>query len=165
MILLVRVDDRLVHGMVAVSWTSHLQPETLLVANDAVAKDEFKSMTMKMAKPAGVKLFVKTRDDAIKALNNPINDNKKIFLITESLEDAYYISLNVKGMTKVNVGTAGVNKKAGDEYLATLPQIFISRREFEYAKKLSDNGVDVFAQITPTRERMEYQEIEKIFKK
>ena len=67
MILLVRADDRLIHGMVAVSWTSHLQPETILVANDAVAVDEFKVMTMKMAKPAGVKLVVKTVENAIDA--------------------------------------------------------------------------------------------------
>lgn len=31
MIIMVRADDRLIHGMVAVSWTSHLQPQTILV--------------------------------------------------------------------------------------------------------------------------------------
>ena len=54
MIIMVRADDRLIHGMVAVSWTSHLQPQTILVANNVAAKDSFKAMTMKMAKPAGV---------------------------------------------------------------------------------------------------------------
>ena len=34
MIILVRADDRLIHGMVAVSWTSAIKPETILVAND-----------------------------------------------------------------------------------------------------------------------------------
>ena len=29
MIIMVRADDRLIHGMVAVSWTSHLQPLTV----------------------------------------------------------------------------------------------------------------------------------------
>lgn len=83
MILMVRADDRLIHGMVAVSWTSFLKPETILVANDSAAKDSFKVAAMKMAQPAGVKLIIKTKDDSIKALNNPINANKKIFLVTE----------------------------------------------------------------------------------
>jgi PTS system mannose-specific IIB component/fructoselysine and glucoselysine-specific PTS system IIB component len=38
-------------------------------------------------------------------------------------------------------------------------------KEFACAKKLADQGVEVFAQITPTRERMEFKEIEKIFEK
>ena len=165
MILLVRADDRLIHGMVAVSWASHLQPETILVANDAAAVDEFKVMTMKMAKPAGVKLIVKTVENAIKALNNPINDNKKIFLVTENVEDAYRVFQNVKGTSKFNLGTAGIVKKPNEEYVATLPQVFTSKEEFEFARKMHDAGVEVFAQVTPTRERMEFSEIEKIFNK
>ena len=44
MIIMVRADDRLIHGMVAVSWTSHLQPQTILVANNVAAKDSFKAI-------------------------------------------------------------------------------------------------------------------------
>ncbi len=164
MILMVRADDRLIHGMVAVSWTSHLKPETILVANDGVAADSFKLMTMKMAKPAGVNLVIKSKDDSIKALNNPINDRKKIFLVTETVEDALYIYERVEGKFKsLNVGTAGVNKKPGEQYYPTLPQVFMTVEEFESAKKMANEGVEIFAQITPTRERMDFKDIEKIF--
>ena len=111
MIILVRADDRLIHGMVAVSWTSAIKPETILVANDEAAGDSFKAATMKLAKPAGVKLIIKTRDDSIKALNNPINDRKKIFLVTETVEDACYIWERVKGIAKLNIGTAAAFKR------------------------------------------------------
>ena len=33
-------------------------------------------------------LVIKSLDDSIKALNNPINDKKKIFLVTETVKDA-----------------------------------------------------------------------------
>ena len=122
MILMVRADDRLIHGMVAVSWTSYLQPQTILVANDEAAKDSFKSMTMKMAKPAGVNLVIKDLDASVRALNNPVNDRKKIFLVTQSVEDALYIFERVKGITKLNIGTAGVNKKQDETYIPTLAQ-------------------------------------------
>lgn len=165
MIIMVRADDRLIHGMVAVSWTSHLQPQTILVANDATAKDSFKTMTMKMAKPAGVNLAIKTLEDSVKALNNPINDKKKIFVVTESVEDALYIYEHAGGFQHLNVGTAGINKKEGETYVPTLPQVFMSPEEFACAKKMAEQGVEVFAQITPTRERMEFKDIEKIFTK
>lgn len=165
MIVMVRADDRLIHGMVAVSWTSFLEPETILVANDETAKDSFKCAAMKMAKPAGVKLIIKTKDDSIKALNNPINANKRIFLVTENVEDAFYIYEQVPGITKLNVGTAAVNKKPGDTYISTLPQVFMTPKEYEFAKQMAENGVEIFAQITPTRERMEFSEIKKIMEK
>ncbi len=166
MIIMTRADDRLVHGMVAVSWTSHLHPQTILVANDATAKDEFKTMTMKMAQPAGVKLIIKTRDDAIKALNNPVNDSKRIFLVVESVADALYIFERINGKFKeLNVGTAGVNKKEGEIYTPTLPQIFMTADEFACAKKMAVAGVEIFAQLTPSRERMDFADIEKIFNK
>lgn len=84
-IVLVRADDRLIHGLVAVAWTSHLAPETILVANDAAAADDFKKNALKLAKPAGVKLFIKPVEKAAKALNNPVNDGKRIFVVTQTV--------------------------------------------------------------------------------
>ena len=54
MISLLRVDGRLVHGMVAVTWVGELKPNVLVVANDAAANDSFHTMTLKLAKPANV---------------------------------------------------------------------------------------------------------------
>ena len=39
MIVLFRVDHRLLHGQVIFSWTSALKPDCILVANDDVASD------------------------------------------------------------------------------------------------------------------------------
>ena len=77
MIILVRADDRLIHGMVAVSWTSAIKPETILVANDEAAGDSFKAATMKLAKPAGVKLIIKTKDDQRPEKNIPGHGNRR----------------------------------------------------------------------------------------
>lgn len=161
MISLLRVDDRLVHGMVAVSWTSALKPDCILVANDAAAKDTFMSMTMKMAKPAGVSLIIKSMEEAIEILNSGKHSNKKFFIVTESVEDAYKISEEVKDLKSVNIGTAGIKKE--DKLTATLPQIMMTKEDFEYARKLHEKGIDVFAQVTPSLEKMNYAGIAKAF--
>ena len=165
MILMARADDRLVHGMVGWAWTQLLKPETILVANDETANDSFKNMTIKLAKPAGVNLVIKTIEDSIKALNNPINDKRRIFLVTESVEDAYKIFQQVTGITKMNISTAGVNRKPNEEYIATLPMVFMTKKEFEYAELMNAAGVEVFAQTTPIKDRMEFPEIVKKFSK
>ena len=51
-ILLTRIDARLIHGQVATQWCGVLGANLLLVANDAVANDQFRQGLMNMAAPS-----------------------------------------------------------------------------------------------------------------
>ena len=55
MIKLLRVDHRLLHGQVAMTWTQELDTNCILIACDAVVKDDVRKTTLKLARPAGVK--------------------------------------------------------------------------------------------------------------
>ena len=68
MIRLCRVDHRLLHGQVAFSWTKFLDSDCILLASDDLVKDELKMAAMRMAKPTGIKLVMKSIEDSIKAL-------------------------------------------------------------------------------------------------
>ena len=89
MIKLFRVDHRLLHGQVAFSWTSALGADCILIANDAVMKDDLRKTSIKLAKPAGVKLVIKNVDDSIQAINSGVTDKYKLFIVVESIADAY----------------------------------------------------------------------------
>ena len=54
MIKLLRVDYRLVHGQVAISWSRHIGADCILVANDEVAKDEMRQSMLRLSKPQGI---------------------------------------------------------------------------------------------------------------
>lgn len=69
MIKLTRVDYRLIHGQVAMSWTHALDVDCILLASDAVAKDDMRKAALRLARPSGVKLVIKDVDAAIEALN------------------------------------------------------------------------------------------------
>ena len=58
MITLLRVDYRLIHGQVAMTWTQELGTDCILVASDAVVKDDVRKNTLKLARPSGVKLVI-----------------------------------------------------------------------------------------------------------
>lgn len=162
MIKLLRVDDRLIHGMVAVSWTNSVQPDYILVANDAASEDDLAKTTMQLAKPAGVGLVIRNMEESIELLNNPKHINKAFFVITKDVKDAYIICKNVESLKQVNIGTAGVNKKDG--LVMTVPQVNMDKEDYDYAKKLNEKGVEVFAQATPSLDRMNYSGIKKAFK-
>jgi len=55
MILLLRVDHRLLHGQVVFSWIQNLKADCILIANDSVATDELRKSTLKLAKPQEIK--------------------------------------------------------------------------------------------------------------
>lgn len=50
MIKLLRVDHRLLHGQVAMTWTQELDTNCILIACDAVVKDDVRKTTLKLAR-------------------------------------------------------------------------------------------------------------------
>lgn len=98
MIKLLRVDHRLLHGQVAMAWTQSLDSDCILIANDAVVNDNIRKTTMKLAKPNGVKLVMKNIEDSIAALNAGVTDKYKLFIVVESIEDAYRLAKGYAGI-------------------------------------------------------------------
>ncbi len=106
MIIQIRVDDRLIHGQIAVVWSKHFYTNHMVVANDQAAGNEVQQMTLKMATPNGVKVLIRSVDEAIKVFNNPKSKNVKMFVLTNSIQDALKIAkqCEVESINVANVG-------------------------------------------------------------
>ena len=104
MIKLTRVDYRLIHGQVAMSWTHALDVDCILLASDAVAKDDMRKAALRLARPSGVKLVIKDVDAAIEALNSGVTDKYSLFIITETIEDVYRLAKGCKDIKEINLG-------------------------------------------------------------
>lgn len=50
-IKLTRIDNRLLHGQVAVTWSHYVNANLIVVVNDQVSKDEIQQNLMDMAAP------------------------------------------------------------------------------------------------------------------
>lgn len=68
MIKLVRIDYRLLHGQVVFAWTRALDIDHIIVANAKAAADAFITMSLNLAKPAGVTLDIATVEQAAENL-------------------------------------------------------------------------------------------------
>lgn len=104
MIVLTRVDHRLLHGQVAFSWTQTIGADCILIANDDVPTNEIRKTTIKLAKPQGVKLVIKSIDDSIAALKSGVTDKYKLFIVVESIEDAYKLAEAYPEIKTINLG-------------------------------------------------------------
>lgn len=145
MIKLFRVDHRLLHGQVAFSWTSALGADCILIANDSVMKDDLRKTSIKLAKPAGVKLVIKNIDDSIQALNSGVTDKYKLFIVVESIVDAYKLAKNCPQIKSLNLG--GTKPREGTRNVSKA--INVTKQEEELIQKMIDQGIDVEIRMVP----------------
>ncbi|BDP47411.1 PTS sugar transporter subunit IIB [Enterococcus faecium] len=151
MIVLTRVDHRLLHGQVAFSWTQTIGADCILIANDDVPTNEIRKTTIKLAKPQGVKLVIKSIDDSIAALKSGVTDKYKLFIVVESIEDAYKLAEaypEIKTMIKAKPGTRSIGKAVN-----ILPE------EEERLKRLIDKQIEVEIRQVPADKKVDVREV------
>lgn len=146
MIKLTRIDDRLVHGQVAFTWTPALGIDCLLVANDKAARDEFLKMTLGLAKPAGVKLQLLTIKDSIAFLNDAKSKNSKILVLIDSVKDAHALTLAVPDIKSVNFG--GIRTRQGAKLVSKA--IALTEEDITLARELLQKGIELEVRQVPT---------------
>ena len=132
-----RVDDRLIHGQVAMTWTKQLAVQGIVVANDEAANDNTQKMALKMAVPGGIKSLIKPVDEAIRILNNPKASRMRILVLTRTVKDALKIRQSVDEIGFLNVGNTGrFDGIDVSEKLVLTPTIMLTKAEQQALKDL-----------------------------
>ena len=146
MIKKVRVDYRLLHGQVAFSWTSKLSADCILLVTDTLQDDPVRVTSVKLAKPPGVKVVVKTIEESIKAIKSGITDKYHLFVVCENIEGAYRLVKEL-GIKELNLGVT----TPGDDKRSLAPVVYVNQKEEEMLKELIEDGVHVYQQGVPEK--------------
>lgn len=139
MIKLCRVDHRLLHGQVAFSWTNAVQADCILIASDTVVNDEVWRTTLKLGKPAGVKLVIKNIEDSIEAINSGVTDKYRLLIVVQTIQDANRLSQACTDIKSINLG--GAKKQEG--YRQISKAIYIGAEEETAIREMVDRGLEV----------------------
>ncbi|MFW0765369.1 PTS sugar transporter subunit IIB [Trabulsiella odontotermitis] len=154
MIALMRVDHRLLHGQVAFSWTQYVGADCILIANDSVPNDELRKTTIKLAKPPSVKLVIKNIDDSIEAIKSGVTDKYNLFIVVESVEDAWRLASAVDDIKSINLG--GIKVKEGSINISKA--INLLPDEIEKLTQLVGKGVEVEIRQVPNDRKQLFTE-------
>ena len=65
MVVLARIDQRLIHGIIVNQWAPALQVKRFMVVDDILCSNEEVKASMRMAKPAGTGVSVISAETAI----------------------------------------------------------------------------------------------------
>ncbi len=144
-ILMTRVDNRLVHGQVGMTWVSSLGANLVLVANDEVSTDDVQQSLMEMVLPESVESRFFTIDYTIEIIENA-SDDQLIFIVVRNLQDALKLVENGVDIKEINIG----NLHYSEGKTKITPQISITEEDRKSIIKLSELGVELNTKQVPT---------------
>ena len=146
-LVLVRIDDRLIHGQVVVGWAGVLHPDRILLASDEVATVEWQRTIYMSAVPEELKASVLTLDDTLKALKGDDYKDERVLLLVDSPKSVLYLVKKGLDISRVNVG--GMHFKPGKNQVT--PFIFVDQEDVEAFRKLLELNVELEGRDVPNR--------------
>ncbi|MDF7638084.1 PTS sugar transporter subunit IIB [Lactobacillus sp. ESL0791] len=161
MIKEVRVDDRLIHGQIALTWPKALHVSHIVVANDKASANKMQQMTLKMAVPTGIKVLIRSVEDTISLFANEKAQQIDMMVIVSSVADANTLVKSLgKLISRVNIANSGrfdgidnsKKKKLGSS-------LVLSEAELNAAKDIVASGINTVHQVVPEDQAKKFDDI------
>jgi mannose/fructose/N-acetylgalactosamine-specific phosphotransferase system component IIB len=103
-IVLVRVDDRLIHGQILEGWLPSTRAQELIVANDSLAQDYLQKMIMQSAIPYSINLIIDSVDGIASFLREQENTDVRRMIIVDNPVDALRLKHAGVRFAELNLG-------------------------------------------------------------
>lgn len=145
-IILGRIDNRLLHGIVAAQWSPLSKCTRLMVIDDKVASDPILKESMRVAKPIGMSLSIITLETALKNFKAGKYEGQRIFAVAK--KPRTFIELVNSGINikKINIGGSAF---LDDETIKLSNRAAASEKDIIDYKKLIESGTEVTIQYVP----------------
>ncbi len=136
MIALLRVDDRLIHGQVVLGWGTALKPDRIVLADDAVASNEWERGLYAQGWP-DVRITIVSVAEAARQLVAGVFDEERIILLVRNPRDV--VALMDLGLSVAAVNVGGLHFREGREKLAE--GVYVDAEERAALRELVKRGV------------------------
>ncbi len=155
-IVLARIDDRLIHGQITVSWSKVSNPDVIAIVDDRVASNEIQRSTLELATPIGIELMVLGVDEGIKELGpTSAKSRKKVFLIVPTPEDILRLISGGVEVKSINVGQMGF--KEGKKRISKT--VSVEKEDIEAFRKLRLLGIQLEQRQLPGEKKVDLEKL------
>ncbi len=148
----VRMDNRLIHGQILVSWKSALKLDHIIVCNDMVANDPLQVAVLTAVAPTGVKVKIMSVKGTADYCLNPSSQNEKIFILAKFPEDGWGLVENGVKLPVLNLGNQAYvrnSKKVSNT-------VFLTEAGVQALKKIHDAGIKITCRMMPNSPEDEF---------
>ena len=148
----VRVDERLIHGQIAMVWSRELKLHGILVANDEAAEDKTQQMVLKMAVPSGIKVLIRSVDEVAEILKDQRVQTKRLLVLVRTVKDALRLAEKIPNLEYINIGNVGKSINGEKEVLSQF--VMLTSTEMEALKGLVDIYPETALQNLPSDKKV-----------
>jgi mannose/fructose/N-acetylgalactosamine-specific phosphotransferase system component IIB len=152
-LVLVRLDDRLIHGQVVVGWGQPLNAEFIVLVDDEVRESPWEQDLYRMGVPPHIEVVFASVAEAEQRIPEWQGERRAGILLAGDL-DTFAAVVTAGGFHAANIG--GVHHRAGRS--ERLRYVYLTDEEAEKLRRLASNGVQITAQDVPSARAVPLQE-------
>ena len=147
-IVLARIDNRLLHGIVATQWAGRSGAQRIMIIDDTVANNELTKASMKLARPTGMAISIITEETALNNFKAGKYNDHTVFVLVKRPGTLVKLSeIGVKIPELVIGGT--VKPEEGEEAVKFSKRAYAKPDDLEAYKKLKAARTKLYAQYVP----------------
>jgi len=143
--VLVRIDDRLIHGQVTVAWGTWLEPDRIILANDEVAGTPWKRELYSETDTLGAAITVVSVQGFAEGVADGRWDAERVFVIVESPGDLLALIRGGLVVPVANVG--GMHASRGKREV--LPFVHVDDADVAAMREIVAAGTRLEARDVP----------------
>lgn len=149
---LVRIDDRLIHGQVATTWTRNFEIEQILIIDDKTKNDPVQASVANFAVPAGVKVIIFGVDQFAEVMKKTQIKKRTMLLFTNPVDILRLVNDGLE-ISEVNAG--GMRFRDGRNRLSKA--ISVTEEEDQAFRSMMDKQIHINVQMVPKDPRVDYK--------
>jgi PTS system mannose-specific IIB component len=151
-----RIDNRLIHGQVTISWVGALRADHLIVCNDQVAQDEIQKMMLPQA-ARGVKTSVLSVDETAAYCTSDESERERIFLIAKFASDA--LALLEQGLKPKEINVGNQAPIPGTKFKMVMRTLAATAEDADAYRKIAAEGYRLTCKMMPNDRPQNFLEV------
>lgn len=159
----IRVDDRLIHGQIAVAWAQTLSVQEIIAFDDQTASNKMLQQIMLMGVSKAYNPKILSYSESEQALKSTVNGNRLV--IVRSCEHLERIIPYIDNLQVVYLGN--IQKTPTSRYNLSSGAggvLFFSDHDIEVIDRLEQKGIAFILQMVPSSNVRTWDQAKKSFK-
>jgi PTS system mannose-specific IIB component len=151
-----RIDNRLIHGQVTVTWASNLNADHMIVCNDKVSVDPIQKIMLPAA-ARGVKCSVLSVADTLAACMSPEAAQERIFVIAKFPADAVALLDGGLKPDEINVGNQA--PIPGTEFQMVTKSCAVTKQDAVMYRDIAGRGYFLTYRMVPSEGKSNFLDL------
>jgi len=145
-VVLARIDQRLIHGLIVNQWAQSLDVKRFMVVDDELSTNDSIKASMRMSKPAGTGMSIIDTQKAITNFNAGKYDAQRVFVLVKEPETLIKLIEGGVKIPKVDLGI--VFNENGRTPISKF--VALDDKERTDLKTIQEKNVPIVVQYVPT---------------